>query len=120
MTGNVTWDVLIGIAGIVVAAFAVWWQIESRVEKAKTAAYYKVDEANTKIAAASALAGTAREELASYKTHVAETYVSKAGMREQTEQIIGAIKEVKSDVHGINQRMDRIVDNNAKARPSSD
>lgn len=115
LSGEITWGDITTIAGIVAGAFAIWWRIENRADKAKKAAYYKVDQANTAISAASATAALAREELAEYKTHVAETYVTKAGMQEQTSQIISAINAVKSDVNGLNERIDRILE----SRPRS-
>ena len=119
MTGNITWDVVLTMAAVVAAAFAVWWRIESRVDRAKQDAYKKSDAANLKAEAAASLASTARGELAEYKTHVAETYVSKAGHRESTEQIMGAINSVKSAVEGTNQRIDRMFDDRAPNRRSS-
>lgn len=115
MTGNVTWDVVLMIAGIVAGAFAVWWRIESRVEKAKQAAYYKADQVNLRAEAAAALATTAREELARYQTHVAEHYVSKQGHREATDQIMGAFAELRGDVRGIRDRIDNFIDGETKA-----
>jgi hypothetical protein len=111
LTGDITWGDVTTVAGIVAAAFAIWWRIENRADRAKKAAYFKVDQATTAITAAHATATLAREELAEYKTHVAETYVTKAGMQEQTAQIISAVNGVKSDVSGLNERIDRILEN---------
>jgi hypothetical protein len=54
--------------------------------------------------------GKVRDDLASHKLHVAETYVSKQGHRESTDLLMGAITEVKSAIDGTNQRIDRMLD----------
>ncbi|MDZ5697830.1 hypothetical protein [Chelativorans sp. M5D2P16] len=115
MEGNVTWELLsafvAAVAAVVVAAFVIWWRIEGKVKEAKESAYRKTDEANTRADAAAALASTARQELAQYRTHVAETYVSKAGHRESTDQIMKAIGDIGQDMRGIRERLDNFIDN---------
>lgn len=51
-----------------------------------------------------------RGELQAHKLHVAETYITKAGLRETTDQIISAVHGVKTDVHSLNERIDRIIE----------
>jgi hypothetical protein len=59
-----------------------------------------------------------RSELQDHKLHVAETYITKAGLRETTEQIISAVHGVKTDVHSLNERIDRIIEHQQiPARP---
>ena len=61
-----------------------------------------------------------RADLAAYRLHVAETYVSKQGLRETTEQLMDAIQGVKAAVDHMTVRVDRIVENQAnKPRPRS-
>ncbi|OCJ12447.1 hypothetical protein A6U86_05330 [Rhizobium sp. AC27/96] len=78
MNVSLTWETLSAVAGgivtIIVVAFGVWKFFRAEVEKVET----RVAE-NAK-------------ELANYKTHVAETYISKAGHRETTDQILRAIE----------------------------
>lgn len=57
-----------------------------------------------------------REELADHRLHVAETYITKAGLRETTDQIISAVNGVKTDVHSLNERIDRIIEHQQPAR----
>ncbi|MGC0054510.1 hypothetical protein ACNSPG_15855 [Brucella pituitosa] len=47
-----------------------------------------------------------RADLAAHKLHVAETYVTKAGMSEQTAQIMKAIDGVGSKIDRTNDRLD--------------
>ncbi|MCK4205232.1 hypothetical protein J3U99_10680 [Brucella pituitosa] len=49
---------------------------------------------------------TASADLAAHKLHVAETYVTKAGMSEQTAQIMKAIDGVGSKIDRTNDRLD--------------
>lgn len=85
------------------ALWGIWGKVEGRVKEAKDAA---VGTAS----AAQALAAMARDELAAHRLHVAETYITKAGMRETTEQLMEAISGVKSAVDGIPLRIDRVVE----------
>ncbi|MDO3431206.1 hypothetical protein QWJ46_00765 [Rhizobium sp. CBN3] len=47
-------------------------------------------------------------DLAAHKLHVAESYVTKAGMQEQTSQIMKAIEGVGNRIDGLNERLDRL------------
>jgi hypothetical protein len=89
--------------------FGLWKYVDAKISAAKT-------EASGAASAASAMASLAREELAAHRLHVAETYVSKSGLREQTEQIMGAIGAVKDAVDKMTLRVDRIVENQSKPR----
>jgi hypothetical protein len=54
-----------------------------------------------------AVIGKVRDDLAGHKLHVAERYVTKAGMQEQTSQIMRAIEGVGSRIDGVHERLDR-------------
>ncbi len=84
--------------------WGIWWRIESKVDAAKK-------DSSVLSSAAQASASLAREELSSFRVHVAETYVSKSGHRESTEQILEAINR-------LNERLDRAFDNSPK-RPNT-
>lgn len=118
MEGTVTWatlwGVIVAMAGIVVACFAVWWRIEGKVEKAKTDALTEAEAANKRADAAAGLGRMAREELSEYKTHVAETYISKEGHREANQQLMSAIGDLRGDVRGIRDRFDSFMDQEKK------
>ena len=96
---------------VIGACGALWWRIEAAIKSAK-------NEAMTQAAAAAALATLAQSQLSAHKLHVAETYITKAGLRETTEQVLSAVAAVKADVHGLNERIDRIIeDHQAAATP---
>lgn len=52
--------------------------------------------------------GAVRDELAAHKLHVAESYVTKAGMQEQTAQIMRAIEGVGNRIDAFGERLDRV------------
>lgn len=47
--------------------------------------------------------------LADQKLHVAENYVTKAGMREFRDEVMGGIKELKGSVSGLYEWMDQVI-----------
>lgn len=91
---------LIVVIGAVAGA---WWRIESAIKAAKI-------EAIGEVAKVRSLADENERQLASLRLHVAESYVTKAGLRETSAQIIEAVNGVKVDVHALNERLDRIID----------
>ncbi|CDM59913.1 hypothetical protein [Rhizobium favelukesii] len=80
------------------SGWAIWWRIEGKVAENR--------KDIEKVA----------ETLASHKLHVAEQYVSKAGLRETTDQIMEAISGVKAAVDNMTLRVDRIVENQSNSR----
>jgi hypothetical protein len=105
------WAQLVGGIGFFILVsgtlWGIWWRIEGRVDKAKT-------EVSTVASAAAAQAALARQELADHKLHTAETYVTKAGMQEQTAQIMRAIEGVGNRIDSLGERLDRLYE----ARPA--
>ncbi|UXT48819.1 hypothetical protein FY136_06010 [Agrobacterium tumefaciens] len=105
-------ELMIAVGGFITVfgfIFGLWKYVDAKIGAAKA-------EAAGAAAAAQALASLAREELAAHRLHVAETYVSKSGLGEQTEQIMGAIGAVKDAVDKMTMRVDRIVENQSKPR----
>jgi hypothetical protein len=102
------WAQLVGGIGFFILVsctlWGIWWRIEGKVDKAKT-------EASGMAAAANALATLTRQELADHKLHTAETYVTKAGMQEQTAQIMRAIEGVGNRIDSLGERLDRMYEN---------
>lgn len=92
------------------AVAGVWWRVEGKVSEAKK-------EAMAEAADASREAAAVRAELSAHRLHCAETFITKQGMRESTEALMDAIHGVKTAVDHMTVRVDRIVENQAKARP---
>lgn len=85
---------IVALLGLVLT---IWWKVESKIEAVR-------DKAEK-----------AERDLAEHKLHTAETYITKQGLRETTEQIMGAINGVKTAVENMTLRVDRIVENQNKA-----
>lgn len=84
-------DITFGI--VVFGAIAgLWWRVEARIENAK------------------GRAEAAERELAAYKTHVAETYVTKDGLREQFAQVLAGVADLKMTIAHVATRVDSLVD----------
>ena len=94
MTGGEIMAVVGFFLTVAGAAAAVWWRIEGKVKVAED----KADKVN--------------DALAAHKLHVAETYTTKAGLAEQTSQIMRAIEGVIARIDGLSDRFDRIVERN--------
>ena len=109
MTGAITWEQLVFFITLLGVVAGVWWRIEGRVDRAKAEAVLKATEAATE-------AASVRADLAAHRLHVAEHYITKAGMRETRDEIMDAIQGVKQAVDHMTVRVDRIVETQAKPR----
>jgi len=78
---------LIPVVGFILT---VWWKVETKIDKA------------------AAKAEAAQKDLAAHKLHAAETFATKAGMQEQTTQIMRAIEGVGNRIDGVHERLDRM------------
>ncbi|MGK9198997.1 hypothetical protein [Sinorhizobium meliloti] len=93
---------IMAVVGFMVMLAGAGWRVWARVEAKVKVAEDKAD----RVAA----------DLAAQRLHVAETYITKQGMREATESIMEAISGVKTAVDHMTLRVDRIVENQAKPR----
>jgi hypothetical protein len=116
MTGNITWEVLLGMFGILSAVFGIWWRLESKMksaaEAASTLAKNAADAASLVALAAQAKAEIIATDLSKYQLHVAETYASKDGVTRQFELVGKSIAElgerIETRLIGTNERLDRL------------
>lgn len=93
-------DIMFGLA-VFTALAGLWFRIEVKIDKAKQRAE------------------DAEKLLAAYKTHVAETYVTKDGLREQFQQVLRGVDDLKLQVGHVANRVDSLVDQqNAPTRRS--
>lgn len=97
MTGDA--PVTLWLVGTVVAcmtvAFTVWFMIDGKIQRAAAAAQAKAD----------ALA----VDFAAYKTHVAESYVSKQGLREFRDEVMSGFRDIKEGITHLNERIDGVI-----------
>lgn len=78
---------LVGLAGLILT---IWWKVEGKISA-------QGDKADKAIA-----------DLAAHKVHAAETFATKAGLQEQTAQLLRAIEGVGSRIDGVHERLDRV------------
>lgn len=82
------------------AMWGIWWRIEGKVKVAED----KADKA--------------QQDLAAHKLHAAETFATKAGMQEQTAQLLRAIEGVGNRIDGLHERLDRAFERQPTRRAS--
>lgn len=92
---------------VIIFLSGLWWRVESAISAAKSEALKKAEHAAT-------VALFVQTQLAEHKLHVAETYITKAGLKETTEQIMGAVAAVKASVDNMNLRMDRVIEHQSQ------
>jgi len=89
----ITSELIIFLIAVFGAIAGIWWRVEARIDGAKTKAEQVASE------------------FASYRTHVAETYITKQGLREQIDQVMGGIADLKNTVEHLNSRIDSFIGN---------
>ncbi|PJO48910.1 hypothetical protein [Brucella pituitosa] len=96
---------IMGAVGFIVMLFGflfgLWKYVEGHIKAVRT-------ETETKADAATALATSTRQELSDYKLRAAETFVTKAGMQEQTSQIMRSLEAIGGRIDGLTERIDRV------------
>jgi hypothetical protein len=90
------------LLGLLIAAITIWKFIQSHIAAV-------VKPVADQSSAAGALATMTQNLLSEHKLHVAETYVTKAGLREFRDEVMGGIKEIKGSVSKLDGRMDQII-----------
>lgn len=90
MTGQEIMGAVLFVLAIIGAISGAWWRIEGRVKQ--------VDDKAAKLA----------DDLSNHKLHVAETYITKAGMREVRDQIMDAISGVRGSIEHLGGRIDSL------------
>lgn len=110
MTGPITWEMVAAFLVVLGALSGAWWRIETRIEAARR-------DAATAVAAASAQAHIAQQQLAEFRIHVAETYASKGGVREGYDRLAAAVQHVAEEITRLHERMDRIIESREGRRP---
>lgn len=91
MTGAELMTVVLFGVGLLGAIFGAFWKMWALIQDAGG----KGEKAST--------------DLAEFKLRVAETYVTRAGMQEQTSQIMRAIESVAHRIDGLTERIDNIM-----------
>lgn len=79
----ITWEVIAAFITAMTAIAGVWWRVEAMIRK------------NT-------------DDLAAHRLHVAETYVNKNSMREVVAPIMEVVRDIKSSITYLTERVDSI------------
>ncbi|SDN84372.1 hypothetical protein [Ensifer sp. YR511] len=102
---------IMGVVGFMLmlagAGWRVWARVEAKVKVAEDKAD-KVQDRSDKVAA----------DLAAFRIHSAETFATKAGLQEQTAQLLRAIEGIGNRIDGVHERLDRAFEQRS-ARTSS-
>ncbi|TDH35734.1 hypothetical protein E2A64_10390 [Pseudohoeflea suaedae] len=92
----------------------VWWRVEGRIKEetkeARDAAAKASGDAMEAAAKAAVRAEVNSQMIAEHRLHVAETYMTKQGLREVRDEIITAVAGIKADFKHLNERLDRLHD----------
>ena len=95
---------------IVLGAVAgAWWRVELAIRTARDEVKRDAAEAKTAASAASGQAILFAQQLAEYKTHVAETYITKAGVREFRDEVMTGVRDLKGSISTLHGRIDAMI-----------
>ena len=84
---------VIGFAVMLLGAlWGIWWKIDGQIQSVEDKA------------------ASVGRSLDAHRLHVAETYLTKAGLREQMEPLFDAVKGVSGQVQTMNERLDRVIE----------
>ena len=105
MDGAITWQVIVSVGGFLIAlvgmGFGFWKYFEGKIDRTRSDAALATKELEMKV-------DTTTQELAAVRLHTAETFVTKAGMSEQTAQIMAAINGVSGKLDHLGGRIDAL------------
>lgn len=114
MSGNITWEMVFGLAAIFGAMVGLWLRIEQRIKTHTDGAELRALGAQAK---ADALAG----EFSEYKLHVAEIYATRNSVTLQFDSVATSIsnlgQRVEQRLDGMNERLDRVIEAGQKQHP---
>lgn len=106
---QITTELVVFIVTILSIVFAAWWRIEGVIKREVAASTAVAATASSAAGAANAQALLVAAQLADHKLHVAENYITKAGMREMRDEIMTGVRELKGSVSTIHDRIDQII-----------
>lgn len=105
---TITTELVVFILAILGALGGVWARIETIVSRARSEALLA---ANTAASRADVVAAG----LSDLRLHVAQSYVSKEGLREQMSQLVDLVRDVQNDVGQVNSRLDRVIEGRSRS-----
>lgn len=100
------------IVGLLSFALCVWKYIDSKFVTLRS-------ETSTEVSVTRAKIDMVNAQLHEHKLDVAQNYVTKAGMTEQTQQILKGIEGLGVRIQSLNDRLDRFYESKPARRPPS-
>lgn len=94
------------IIGVISGA---WWRVELAIKASRDEVKKEALDARTAAQAANAQALLVASQLAEYKTHVAETYITKAGVREFRDEVMTGVRDLKGSISTLHERIDAMI-----------
>ncbi len=107
---NITSKLVGFMLTIAIAVGGVWLRIEMMVKASRSDAIAAADKAHLAALAATTKVEIVQAALTELRVHIAKTYVSKSGLREQIGQVRDLVRDVQTDVGSINERLDRVIE----------
>ncbi|TPL40715.1 hypothetical protein [Mesorhizobium sp. B2-4-6] len=107
---------LITVIGFVAG---IWWRIEGAIKAARDEVKKDAASAHTRADAALAAISLVTDQLAAHRLHVAETYITKAGLREFRDEVMTGVRDLKGSVDTLHERMDRVIEGDKVGRRRS-
>ncbi|PBC02664.1 hypothetical protein [Mesorhizobium sp. WSM3860] len=107
------------LLAVVSAVAGLWWRIEAAIKSARDEVKKDAHDAHARADMAIASVSLLAEQLAAHKLHVAETYITKAGLREFRDEVMTGVRDLKGSVSTLHERMDRFIESDKIARHRS-
>lgn len=104
---------LCAIVGAVGAVVGFWMRFSERVSKAESSA----QAATIGLSAMQIKVESHQKELADYKTLAAGMFVSDKELGIAEQRFAGLVQEIKTDIRGVNERLDRVLETRAGGTP---
>ncbi|TIN82661.1 hypothetical protein [Mesorhizobium sp.] len=101
---------------VLMAAGGIWWRIEAAIKAARDEVKKDAASAHAKAETVAAMVTLHQHQLAEHKLHVAETYITKAGLREFRDEVMTGVRDLKGSVSTLHERMDRFIEGDKMAR----
>ncbi|TGQ22684.1 MAG: hypothetical protein E5V67_01020 [Mesorhizobium sp.] len=110
------------LIAVVSAVAGLWWRIEASIKSARDEVKKDARDAHARADMAIGSVSLLAEQLAAHKLHVAETYITKAGLREFRDEVMTGVRDLKSSVSTLHERIDRFIEGDkiGRVRSSAD
>lgn len=122
MTDATFWTIIGTLGGAIVCAIAFagfWMNISNRISEAKAsadAAKAEADSAGLRAVQANLKVDTVQTSLADFKVYAEREFVSREDLKAISDHHTSQFNDLRGDLKGITQRLDRLLDNGERTR----